>query len=283
MAELFAQERFDRVVHLAAQAGVRYSLVNPHAYIDSNIVGFTNVLEGCRHNQRAAPGLCVELQRLRRQHPDAVLGARQHRPPGEPVRGHQEGQRADGAHLQPPVRPADHRACASSPCTGPGAGPTWRCSCSPRRSSKAARSTSSTTARWCATSPTSTTSPKAWCACWTARPRPTPPSTPARPDPARSNAPYRVFNIGNSDPVQLMDFIEAIEACAGQGGGEELPAAAGRRRAGHLCRRRPNWRRGPASRRPRRCARASAASCSGIAATTGFDRRHRGAEPQQRL
>ena len=47
---LFATEAFDRVVHLAAQAGVRYSLVNPQAYIDSNIVGFTNILEGCRHH-----------------------------------------------------------------------------------------------------------------------------------------------------------------------------------------------------------------------------------------
>ncbi|MBC7942325.1 MAG: NAD-dependent epimerase [Chitinophagaceae bacterium] len=47
--KLFAEERFDRVVHLAAQAGVRYSLQNPHAYVDSNIVGFMNVLEGCRH------------------------------------------------------------------------------------------------------------------------------------------------------------------------------------------------------------------------------------------
>ncbi|WP_163834778.1 NAD-dependent epimerase [Spartinivicinus ruber] len=51
MANLFAQEQFDKVVHLAAQAGVRYSLENPHAYIDSNIVGFMNVLEGCRHQQ----------------------------------------------------------------------------------------------------------------------------------------------------------------------------------------------------------------------------------------
>jgi len=49
MARLFEQEKFDRVVHLAAQAGVRYSLVNPHAYIDSNITGTLNILEGCRH------------------------------------------------------------------------------------------------------------------------------------------------------------------------------------------------------------------------------------------
>jgi len=47
---LFAQERFERVIHLAAQAGVRYSLTNPHAYIDSNLVGFLHILEGCRHN-----------------------------------------------------------------------------------------------------------------------------------------------------------------------------------------------------------------------------------------
>lgn len=50
MAALFARERFERVVHLAAQAGVRYSLENPLAYVESNIVGTTNVLEGCRHN-----------------------------------------------------------------------------------------------------------------------------------------------------------------------------------------------------------------------------------------
>jgi UDP-glucuronate 4-epimerase len=48
---LFEQRRFPVVVHLAAQAGVRYSLENPHAYIDANIEGFANVLEGCRHNQ----------------------------------------------------------------------------------------------------------------------------------------------------------------------------------------------------------------------------------------
>jgi UDP-glucuronate 4-epimerase len=51
MAALFAAERFDRVIHLAAQAGVRYSLQNPHAYVDANLVGFVNVLEGCRHSQ----------------------------------------------------------------------------------------------------------------------------------------------------------------------------------------------------------------------------------------
>jgi UDP-glucuronate 4-epimerase len=49
MAALFEREGFERVIHLAAQAGVRYSLQNPHAYVDSNLVGFINILEGCRH------------------------------------------------------------------------------------------------------------------------------------------------------------------------------------------------------------------------------------------
>ena len=49
MTELFRSQKFDRVAHLAAQVGVRYSVKNPHAYISSNILGFTNILEGCRH------------------------------------------------------------------------------------------------------------------------------------------------------------------------------------------------------------------------------------------
>ncbi|MGE3259976.1 MAG: NAD-dependent epimerase/dehydratase family protein, partial [Geobacter sp.] len=48
---LFAAEPFDLVIHLAAQAGVRYSLENPHAYVDSNLTGFLNILEGCRRQQ----------------------------------------------------------------------------------------------------------------------------------------------------------------------------------------------------------------------------------------
>jgi UDP-glucuronate 4-epimerase len=50
IGSLFAQHRFPHVVHMGAQAGVRYSLVDPYAYVDSNLVGFTNILESCRHN-----------------------------------------------------------------------------------------------------------------------------------------------------------------------------------------------------------------------------------------
>jgi UDP-glucuronate 4-epimerase len=51
MTKLFRENKFDAVMNLAAQAGVRYSLVNPHAYVDSNLVGFVNLLEGCRHSK----------------------------------------------------------------------------------------------------------------------------------------------------------------------------------------------------------------------------------------
>jgi len=50
-AKLFETEQFDAVVNLAAQAGVRYSLINPHSYVDTNLVGFVNILEGCRHTR----------------------------------------------------------------------------------------------------------------------------------------------------------------------------------------------------------------------------------------
>ena len=51
MKKLFADQSFDVVVNLAAQAGVRYSIENPHAYVESNLVGFVNILEGCRHSK----------------------------------------------------------------------------------------------------------------------------------------------------------------------------------------------------------------------------------------
>lgn len=51
LVHLFANEGFDRVIHLAAQAGVRYSITNPHAYGESNLSGFLNILEACRHHR----------------------------------------------------------------------------------------------------------------------------------------------------------------------------------------------------------------------------------------
>jgi UDP-glucuronate 4-epimerase len=227
---------FDRVIHLAAQAGVRYSLQNPHAYVDSNVVGFMNVLEGCRHG---------EVQHLVYASSSSVYGGNTAMPFSEhdsvdhPVSMYAATKKANElmAHTYSHLFGLPTTGCASSPSTGPGAGRTWRCSCSPRPSSKGGRSTSSTTAACSATSPMSTTSSKAWSA-WLDRVATADPDyDPTSPDPGTSNAPYRVFNIGNHNPVPLLDFIGHRER-PGPQGAEEPAAAAGRRRAGHLRRRR---------------------------------------------
>lgn len=51
LQEVFRDHNFSQVIHLAAQAGVRYSITNPYAYVQSNLIGFVNILENCRHNQ----------------------------------------------------------------------------------------------------------------------------------------------------------------------------------------------------------------------------------------
>ena len=74
MAGIFVDEKTDRVIHLAAQAGVRYSLENLHAYIDANLQGFMNILYGCRHNDVAHLAMPVHPG-LWRQRADAVQRA----------------------------------------------------------------------------------------------------------------------------------------------------------------------------------------------------------------
>ena len=75
MERAFADFKPERVVNLAAQAGVRYSIENPHAYVESNLVGFINILEACRHARRRASRLRLVELGLRRQPQAAVLGA----------------------------------------------------------------------------------------------------------------------------------------------------------------------------------------------------------------
>ena len=102
MAALFAAEGLTEVIHLAAQAGVRYSLENPHAYIDANLEKFINILEGCRHNG---------VEHLVYASSSSVYGGNELMPFSEhhsvdhPVcsTAATEGQRADGAYLQPPL------------------------------------------------------------------------------------------------------------------------------------------------------------------------------------
>jgi UDP-glucuronate 4-epimerase len=98
-ARLFGDGNFDSVVHLAAQPGVRYSLVNPAAYVRNNLVAFGHILEGCRHAHVSHLALRVVIVGLRRESNVAFFGGSAGRSSSQPVRRHEEGERADGAHL----------------------------------------------------------------------------------------------------------------------------------------------------------------------------------------
>ncbi len=130
---LFMKERFDRVCHLAAQAGVRYSITNPYAYIDSNIIGFQNILEACRHNN---------IRHLVYASSSSVYGLNENYPfsTHDNVDHHCTRQPKRRTSLWPihTVTCMDYRqqGFAFSLSTARGAGPIWPCLSSQRRYSK---------------------------------------------------------------------------------------------------------------------------------------------------
>ena len=214
IARLFAEERFDRVVHLAAQAGVRYSLLNPHAYIDSNIVGFTNVLEGCRHTR---------VGHLTYASSSSVYGGNTAMPFSEhdnidhPVSLYAATKKANElmAHTYSHLYGLPTTGLRFFTVYGPWGRPDMALFLFTKamlegrtidvynhgdmvRDFTFVDDIAEGVVRVLDRPATADAAFDA-----------------ARPDPARSNAPYRVFNIGNSDPVKLMDFIQAIERALG--------------------------------------------------------------------
>ncbi len=256
MAELFARHRFPYVVHLAAQAGVRHSLVDPHAYADANLTGFLNVLEGCRHAGTPAPRLCLVVLGLRRQYPRAVRRHRQRRPSAQPLRRHQEGERADGACLLPTCSRCRRPALRFFTVYGPWGRPDmamWLFADAiragrpiklfnhgrMRRDFTYVDDVVEAIARL-------VPRPAAANPAWSGN----------APDPATSRAPWHVYNIGNSSPVEVTEVVRLIEEAVGKPAVRELSADAARRRARDLRRRlRPRARRrlpaGNADRRGR--------------------------------
>lgn len=218
---LFSEEKFDRVVHLGAQAGVRYSIDNPNAYVDSNLVGFANILEGCRHNQ---------VEHLVYASSSSVYGANESMPfsigdnVDHPLSLYAATKKSNElmAHT--------YSSLYNLPCTGlrffTVYGPWGRPDMAPwkfverisedrpiqvynygnhqrdftyiddivegviRTLDKVAASDSD----WSAESP----------------------------NPSTSRAPWRIYNIGNQQPVELMDFIGAIEEALGKEAEKEM-------------------------------------------------------------
>lgn len=215
MAQLFRQQKFDNVMHLAAQAGVRYSITNPEAYVDANLVGFGNILEGCRHGG---------VKHLVFASSSSVYGANTKLPFSEhdnvdhPVSLYAATKKANElmahsyAHLY------------KLPCTGlrffTVYGPWGRPDMALFKFTKGIVEGTAipvfnrgkmirdfTYIDDIVEGVLRTIDRIA---------RPNPAWSGDKPDSATSYAPYRIYNIGNNQPVELLRYIEVLEKCLGK-------------------------------------------------------------------
>ncbi len=221
MAELFQRERFPYVVHLAAQAGVRYSLVDPHAYIDSNLVGFTNILEGCRHNG---------CQHLLYASSSSVYGANTHMPfsvhdnVDHPLSLYGASKKANElmAHTYSHLFRLPTTGLRFFTVYGPWGRPDM--------------------AMWLFAKAVAAGEPIKLFNHGNMRrdftyvddvvesvvrliervPAPDPNFSGDKPDPGTSMAPWRVYNIGNNNPVDVLEVVRLIEAALGKKAKREL-------------------------------------------------------------
>ncbi len=214
MARLFAEERFDRVIHLAAQAGVRYSLQNPHAYIDSNIVGFMNILEGCRHGQ---------VQHLVYASSSSVYGGNTRMPFSEhdsvdhPVSIYAATKKANElmAHTYSHLYHLPTTGLRFFTVYGPWGRPDMALFLFTKAILEGRPIDVFNHGRMKRdfTYVDDIADGVIHSLDHTAAPDPGFDSD--QPDPGRSNAPYRVLNIGNNSPVELMEYVAAIEDALG--------------------------------------------------------------------
>ncbi len=213
-ADLFARERFDRVVHLAAQAGVRYSLTHPQAYVDSNLVGFANVLEGCRHAQ---------VGHLVYASSSSVYGSNTQLPFSEshgvdhPVSLYAATKKANElmAHSYSHLYRLPTTGLRFFTVYGPWGRPDMALFLFTAAMLEG-RAIDVFNGGQMQRDFTYVDDIAAGVVRVLDRaPAPDPGRDHARPDPGRSHAPYRIFNIGNNAPVKLIDFIEAIEDALG--------------------------------------------------------------------
>lgn len=215
MESLFAEEQFDNVINLAAQAGVRYSIENPHSYIDSNIVGFINILEGCRHNN---------VKHLVYASSSSVYGANTtmpfsiHHNVDHPLALYGATKKANElmAHTYANLYNLPTTGLRFFTVYGPYGRPDMALFLftkaiiegkpidvfnygKHRRDFTYIADIVEGIVR---TMDHTATPNKDWDA--------------AKPDPGTSSAPYRIYNIGNQQPVELMDYIGAIEKTLGK-------------------------------------------------------------------
>ena len=215
MEALFAQRRFDRVVHLAAQAGVRYSIENPHAYVHSNIVGFQNILEGCRHagTKHLVYASSSSVYGGNAKLPFSVSDSVDH-----PLSLYAASKKANElfAHTYSNLFGLPTTGLRFFTVYGPWGRPDmaiWLFT----EAILAGRSIDVFNHGRMQRDFTYIDDIVEGVIRVLDKPAaPNPEYDSTRPDPATSNAPYRVFNIGNSQPIPLMDYIGALEAALGK-------------------------------------------------------------------
>ena len=215
MDALFERERFDRVVHLAAQAGVRYSLSNPRAYIDSNVVGFTNVVEGCRHSKVAH---LVYASSSSVYGGNTTLPFSEHHNIDHPVSLYAATKKANElmAHTYSHLFGLPTTGLRFFTVYGPWGRPDMALFLFTKAILEG-RTIDVYNHGEMVRDFTYVDDIAQGVVRVLDRPATADPDFDAsRPDPARSNVPYRIFNIGNNSPVLLMDFITAIERSLGR-------------------------------------------------------------------
>lgn len=214
VAALFAAERFDRVVHLAAQAGVRYSLQNPHAYIDANIQGFMNILEGCRHQ---AVAHLVYASSSSVYGGNTLMPFSEHHGVDHPVSLYAATKKANElmAHTYSHLYRLPTTGLRFFTVYGPWGRPDMALFLFTKAILEG-RAIDVFNHGQMVRDFTYIDDIAEGVVRVLDRPAEVDPAyRPEQADPARSNAPYRLFNIGNHDPVTLMQFIEAIEDAVG--------------------------------------------------------------------
>lgn len=227
MEDLFADEQFDRVVNLAAQAGVRYSIENPHSYVQSNIVGFLNILEGCRH---------TNVEHLVYASSSSVYGANETMPfsvhdnVDHPLSLYAASKKANElmAHTYSNLYQLPTTGLRFFTVYGPWGRPDMALFLFTRAilEGKPIKVFNYGKHRRDFTYIDDITEGVIRTLDNVAMPNPDWSGT--EPDPGTSRAPWRVYNIGNSKPVNLMDYILALENSLGKTAEKEfLPMQPG--------------------------------------------------------
>ncbi len=227
LEELFAGERFDVVVNLAAQAGVRYSLENPHAYVESNLVGFMNILEGCRHHG---------VKHLVYASSSSVYGANTampfsvHHNVDHPVSLYAATKKANElmAHTYSSLYGLPTTGLRFFTVYGPWGRPDMALFLFTRAIVEGRPIDVFNHGRMQRDFTYVDDIVEGVVRVMDRTPEPNSVWSGDRPDPGTSYAPYRIYNIGNNSPVELLTFIETIEKCLGKTAEKNfLPLQAG--------------------------------------------------------